>query len=91
MSEKHTKTISVEGTEITILQIDDTDYICITDMLKAKDGDFVVCLFYVISGLTFSVGKCVRDYSSGLRNSCGRKVIQHTQRAKRRKKRLSVC
>lgn len=42
MSEKHTKTISVEGTEITILQIDDTDYICITDMLKAKDGDFVV-------------------------------------------------
>ena len=36
MSEKHTKTISVEGTEITILQIDDTDYICITDMLKAK-------------------------------------------------------
>ena len=39
----------------------------------------------------FSVGKCVRDYSSGLRNFCGRKVIQHTQRAKRRKKRLSVC
>ena len=42
MSEKHTKTISVEGTEITILQIDDTDYICITDMLKAKDGDFFI-------------------------------------------------
>ena len=36
MSEKHTKTISVEGTEITILQIDDTDYICITDMLSAS-------------------------------------------------------
>lgn len=34
--------INVEGTEITILQIDDTDFICITDMLKAKDGDFVV-------------------------------------------------
>ncbi len=42
MSTKTTKTISVEGTEITILQIDDTDYICITDMLKAKDGDFFV-------------------------------------------------
>ena len=42
MSEKHTKTISVEGTEITFLQIDDTDYICITDMLKAKDGDFFI-------------------------------------------------
>ena len=34
MSEKHTKTISVEGTEITILQIDDTDYICITDKCR---------------------------------------------------------
>ena len=60
-------------------------------LIKTGSSHIVICLFYVISGLTFSVGKCVRDYSSGLRNFCGRKVIQHTQRAKRRKKRLSVC
>ena len=38
LEKKHTKTISVEGTEITILQIDDTDYICITDIAKAKSN-----------------------------------------------------
>lgn len=34
--------ITVEDTEINITKINDEDYICITDMLKAKDGDFFV-------------------------------------------------
>lgn len=34
--------INVKDTEISITQINDEDYICITDMLKAKDGDFFV-------------------------------------------------
>ncbi len=34
--------INVKDTEVTVLKIDDQDYICITDMLKAKDGDFFV-------------------------------------------------
>ena len=34
--------IVVEDTEINIKRIDNKDYICITDMLKAKDGDFFV-------------------------------------------------
>ena len=34
--------IVVEDTEINIKRIDNEDYICITDMLKAKDGDFFV-------------------------------------------------
>lgn len=34
--------INVRGTEITILKEDIGDYISITDMLKAKDGDFFV-------------------------------------------------
>jgi hypothetical protein len=34
--------ITVQDTEITVMQIADQDYICITDMLKAKDGDFFV-------------------------------------------------
>lgn len=33
--------IVVEDTEINITRINDEDYICITDMLKAKDGDFL--------------------------------------------------
>ena len=34
--------IQVNGTEITISQINNEDFICITDMLKAKDGDFFI-------------------------------------------------
>jgi len=34
--------INVKGTEISILNIENEDYISITDMLKAKDGDFFI-------------------------------------------------
>lgn len=34
--------ISVKGTEIAIVQCEDEDYISLTDMLKAKDGDFFI-------------------------------------------------
>lgn len=32
----------VKNIEINIISINDEDYICITDMIKAKDGDFFV-------------------------------------------------
>ena len=32
----------IKDTEVTIIQINDTDYISLTDMLKAKDGDFFI-------------------------------------------------
>jgi len=34
--------ILVKDTEITVVQVNSSDYICITDMMKAKDGDFFV-------------------------------------------------
>ena len=34
--------IIVQDTEITVSKLNGEDYICITDMLKAKDGDFFV-------------------------------------------------
>ena len=34
--------ITVKDTEINIIKINDEDYICITDMLKAKNGEFFV-------------------------------------------------
>lgn len=34
--------IQVKDTEVTVIQINNEDYICITDMIKAKDGDFFV-------------------------------------------------
>ena len=40
MSKK--KTIVVKGTEISIISLDSNDYISLTDMLKAKDGDFFI-------------------------------------------------
>ncbi|CAN1545676.1 KilA, N-terminal/APSES-type HTH, DNA-binding [Flavobacteriaceae bacterium] len=36
------KTINVQGKEITIIQKDNSDFISLTDMLKAKDGDFFI-------------------------------------------------
>ena len=35
-------TLNVQGTEVTVIKIHTEDYICLTDMLKAKDGDFFV-------------------------------------------------
>ncbi|HKM92084.1 MAG TPA: KilA-N domain-containing protein [Prolixibacteraceae bacterium] len=34
--------IKIKDTEITVIQKDNTDYMCITDMIKAKDGEFFV-------------------------------------------------
>ncbi len=34
--------ISVKGSEITVLNIENNDYISLTDMLRAKDGDFFI-------------------------------------------------
>lgn len=36
------KTINVKGTEITILKSGEREFISLTDMLKAKDGDFFI-------------------------------------------------
>ena len=33
---------TVKDTEITVVKIKDEDYLCLTDMLKAKDGDFFI-------------------------------------------------
>lgn len=34
--------IKIKDTEVTIIQVDNADYICLTDMIKAKDGDFFI-------------------------------------------------
>ena len=34
--------IVVNGDEITVTTIEDKDYISLTDMVKAKDGDFFI-------------------------------------------------
>jgi hypothetical protein len=34
--------IVVKGTEVTVVQMNNEDYICITDMIRAKDGEFFV-------------------------------------------------
>ena len=34
--------IKVKDTEVTVLQIQNEDYISLTDMIKAKEGDFFV-------------------------------------------------
>ena len=34
--------VKVQGAEISVLSLNDKDYISLTDMLKAKDGDFFI-------------------------------------------------
>ena len=34
--------ITVKDTEVNIIKVDNEDYICLTDMLRAKDGDFFI-------------------------------------------------
>ena len=34
--------ITIKDTEITVIQYNNDDYICLTDMIKVKDGDFFV-------------------------------------------------
>ena len=42
MGAKKTVNIEVEGTSITILNQGEQDYLSLTDMLKAKEGDFFI-------------------------------------------------
>ena len=34
--------ITIKDTQITVIQVNNEDYICLTDMIKVKDGDFFV-------------------------------------------------
>ena len=34
--------IVVKETEVNVININGEDYICLTDMLRAKDGDFFI-------------------------------------------------
>ena len=34
--------ITVQTTEVNVIKVDGEDYICLTDMLRAKDGDFFI-------------------------------------------------
>ena len=36
------RTISVKDTAISIIEYQNSDYISLTDMIKAKDGDFFI-------------------------------------------------
>ena len=36
------KSVEVQGTEVSILTRDNKDYISLTDMVKAKDGNFFI-------------------------------------------------
>ena len=34
--------INVQNTEVTVTKVNNEDYLCLTDMIKAKDGDFFI-------------------------------------------------
>jgi hypothetical protein len=63
MSKAKTATIKVNGTNVTVLAAKDGDYISLTDMLRAKDGDFFISdwlrnrntVEFLASGRPFSI------------------------------------
>ena len=42
MAQGKNRTISVNEISITVSSVNDDDYISLTDMIKAKDGDFFI-------------------------------------------------
>ena len=42
MSKATKRVIEVQGSPVTVISEDGTDYISLTDMLRAKDGDFFI-------------------------------------------------
>ena len=34
--------ITVKDTEVNVVKVNGEDYICLTDMMRAKDGDFFI-------------------------------------------------
>lgn len=34
--------ITVQTTEVNVIKVNGEDYICLTDMIRAKDGDFFI-------------------------------------------------
>ena len=61
--------INVKDTEITVIQVNDEDYICITDMIKAKDGDFFVTDWLRNRNTLEYLGIWEQVYNSGF--NCG--------------------
>ena len=39
---KKTNELDIKGTIVRVVKVNDEDYICLTDMLKAKDGEFFI-------------------------------------------------
>lgn len=39
---KKTRELDIKGTIVRVVKVNDEDYICLTDMLKAKDGEFFI-------------------------------------------------
>ena len=54
----------MQGTEITVLSYEHGDYISLTDMLKAKDGDFFISVWLRIRNTVEFLGIWERVHKS---------------------------
>ena len=55
--------IKVQDTEVTITNINGEDYICLTDMIRAKDGDFFVADWLRNRNTLEFIGICEKVYN----------------------------
>ena len=55
--------IKVQDTEVTVTSINGEDYICLTDMIRAKDGDFFVTDWLRNRNTLEFIGICEKVYN----------------------------
>lgn len=71
---KKTSELDIKGTIVRVVKVNDEDYICLTDMLKAKDGEFFVTdwlrnrntLEFTVSGNAFTTLRLIMANSPQL-------------------------
>ena len=54
--------ITVKDTEVNVVKINGEDYICLTDMLRAKDGDFFITDWLRNRNTLEFLGICVKEF-----------------------------
>lgn len=90
--------ITVLTTDIHVISINNEDYICITDMLKAKDGDFFISDWLRNRNTLEYLGIWERLYNPGfnygefaiIRNQAGSPLRRHVHHHCQRRE-LRLC
>ena len=55
--------ITVKNTEVNVIKVNGEDYMCLTDMLRVKDGDFFITDWLCNRNTLEFIGICEKVYN----------------------------